>query len=155
MSQFFASGGQSIAVSSSVSVLPMNMQDWFPLGWTGWISLQSKGHSRVFSNTKFKSINERNVRFDLTKTHWVSQSSYASQENMKHTIFTKFPKNILKCKCSSFCLHDDWIFIFCLHDGENDCRLFMDSLGSLWNEPMLTSIYYSIPLTFYFNWRIK
>ena len=51
MSQFFASGGQSIGVSVSASVLPMNIQDWFPLGWTGWISLQSKGLSRVFSNT--------------------------------------------------------------------------------------------------------
>ena len=51
MSQFFASGGQSIGVSASASVLPMNIQDWFPLGWTGWISLQSKGLSRVFSNT--------------------------------------------------------------------------------------------------------
>ena len=51
MSQFFASGGQSIGASASASVLPMNIQDWFPLGWTGWISLQSKGLSRVFSNT--------------------------------------------------------------------------------------------------------
>ena len=51
MSQFFASGGQSIEASTSASVLPMNIQDWFPLGWTGWISLQSKGLSRVFSNT--------------------------------------------------------------------------------------------------------
>ena len=51
MSQFFESGGQSIGVSASASVLPMNIQDWFPLGWTGWISLQSKGLSRVFSNT--------------------------------------------------------------------------------------------------------
>ena len=50
-SQFFASGGQSIAVSTSASVHPMNIQDWFPLGWTGWISLQFKGPSRVFSNT--------------------------------------------------------------------------------------------------------
>ena len=50
-SQLFASGGQSIGVSASVSVLPMNIQDWSPLGWTGWISLQSKGLSRVFSNT--------------------------------------------------------------------------------------------------------
>ena len=50
-SQFFASGGQSIGVSASASVLPMNTQDWSPLGWTGWISLQSKGLSRVFSNT--------------------------------------------------------------------------------------------------------
>ena len=51
MSQFFASGGQNIGVSASASVLPMNNQDWFPLGWTGWISLQSRGFSRVFSNT--------------------------------------------------------------------------------------------------------
>ena len=51
MSQFFTSGSQSIGVSASASVLPMNIQDWFPLGWTGWISLQSKGLSRVFSNT--------------------------------------------------------------------------------------------------------
>ena len=51
MSQLFASGGQSIGVSASTSVLPVNTQDWSPLGWTGWISLQSKGLSRVFSNT--------------------------------------------------------------------------------------------------------
>ena len=51
MSQFFTSGGQSIGVSASASVLPMNIQDWFPLGSTGWISLQSKGLSRVFSKT--------------------------------------------------------------------------------------------------------
>ena len=51
MSQFFTSGGQSIGVSASASVLPMNIQDWFSLGLTGWISLQFKGLSRVFSNT--------------------------------------------------------------------------------------------------------
>ena len=51
MSQLFASGGQSIGVSASTSVLPMNIQDWFPLGWTCWISLQLKGLSRVFYNT--------------------------------------------------------------------------------------------------------
>ena len=51
MSQLFASGGQSIGISASISVLPMNTQDWSPLGYTGWISLQSKGLSRVFSNT--------------------------------------------------------------------------------------------------------
>ena len=50
-SQFFASGGQSIRVSASSSVVPMNIQDWSPLKWTSWISLQSKGLSRVFSNT--------------------------------------------------------------------------------------------------------
>ena len=51
MSQFFKSGGQSIGASASASVLPMNIQDWFPLGLTGLISLQSKGLSRIFSNT--------------------------------------------------------------------------------------------------------
>ena len=51
MSQFFTSGGQRIGVSASKSVLPMNTQDWSPLGWTSWVSLQSKGLSRVFSNT--------------------------------------------------------------------------------------------------------
>ena len=51
MSQLFTWGGQSIGVSASASVLPMNTQDWSPLGWTGWISLQFKGLSRVFSNT--------------------------------------------------------------------------------------------------------
>ena len=51
MSQLFVSGGQSIGVSASKSVLPMNTQDWSPLGWTGWISLHAKGLSRVFSNT--------------------------------------------------------------------------------------------------------
>ena len=50
MSQLFTWGGQSSGVSASASVLPMNTQDWCPLGWTGWISLQSKGLSRVFSN---------------------------------------------------------------------------------------------------------
>ena len=51
MSELFTSGGQSIGVSASTSVLPVNIYDWFPLGWTGWISLPSKGLSRVFSNT--------------------------------------------------------------------------------------------------------
>ena len=51
MSQFFVSGGQSTGVSASASVLPMNSQDWFPLAWTGWISLQSNWLLRVFSNT--------------------------------------------------------------------------------------------------------
>ena len=51
MSQLFTWGGQSIGVSASTSVLPMNTQDWSPLGWTGWISLQSMGLSRIFSNT--------------------------------------------------------------------------------------------------------
>ena len=56
MSQFFASCGQSIGVSASATVLPINIQDFFPLGCTGWISLQSKGLSRVFSNTTVQKL---------------------------------------------------------------------------------------------------
>ena len=56
MSQFFTSGGQSIRVSALASVLPMNIQDWFPLGWTGWISLLSKGLGRVFSKTTIQKL---------------------------------------------------------------------------------------------------
>ena len=64
-SQFFASGGQSTGVSASTSVLPMNTQDWFPLGWTGWISLQSKGLSRVFSNTTVQKHKFFGTQFSL------------------------------------------------------------------------------------------
>jgi len=76
MSQFFVSGDQSIGASASASVLPVNSQGWFPLGWTGLISLQSKGLSRVFSNSKFKSINfsELSLLYGPTLTfvhdHW-------------------------------------------------------------------------------------
>ena len=63
MSQFFISDGQIIGVSASASVLPKGIQDCFPLGWTGWISLLSKGLSRVFSNTTVQSINILVLRF--------------------------------------------------------------------------------------------
>ena len=56
MSQFFTSGSQGVGASALASVLPMNIQDWFTLGWTSWISLQSKGLSRAFSNTTVKNI---------------------------------------------------------------------------------------------------
>ena len=68
MSQFFPSDGQSIGVSTSASDLPMNMQDWFPLGWAGWISLQFKGLSRVFSNTTVQNISSLALRFLYTPT---------------------------------------------------------------------------------------
>ena len=64
MSQLFTSGGQNIGVSASTSVLPMNTQDWSPLGWTGWISLQSKGLSKESSPTpQFKNINSSALSF--------------------------------------------------------------------------------------------
>ena len=65
MSQFLTSGDLSIGVSASASVLPMNIQDWFPLGWTGWISLQSKGLSRVFSNTTVQKHQFFSTQFSL------------------------------------------------------------------------------------------
>ena len=65
MSQFFTSDGQRIDVSASTSVLPMNTQGWSPLGWTGWISLQSKGLSRVFSNTTVQKHQCLGAQFSL------------------------------------------------------------------------------------------
>ena len=65
MSQFFASDSQSIGASAWASVLPMIIQDWFPLGWTGWISLQSKGLSRVFSNTTVQKHQFFGTQFSL------------------------------------------------------------------------------------------
>ena len=79
MSQLFTSGGHSIRVSASTSVLAMNTQDWSPLGWTGWISLQSKGLSRVFSNTTVQNINSSVLSFLYSPTltsihdHWKNQ----------------------------------------------------------------------------------
>ena len=81
VSQFFASGGQRIAVSTSASVLPMNIQDWFPLGWTGCIFLQSKGLSRVFFNTTA----QKHLFFSIQLSLW-SNSLYGI-----HTWLTKKP----------------------------------------------------------------
>ena len=71
VSQFFASGGQSIGVSASASVLPGNTQDWSPLGWTGWISLQSKGLSRVFSNTTVQKNQFFSAQFSLWSNSYI------------------------------------------------------------------------------------
>ena len=68
MSQLFTWGSRSTGASASASVLPMNIQDWSPLGWTGWISLQSKGLSRVFSNT-------------TVQKHWFFSTQLSSQSN--------------------------------------------------------------------------
>ena len=80
MSQFFTSGSQSIGVSASAPVLPMHIQDWSPLGWTGWISLQSKGLSRVFSDTTVQKLSSLALSFlygpTLTSIHdyWKNHS---------------------------------------------------------------------------------
>ena len=70
MSQFFARGGQSIGTSASASVLPMTIQDWFPLGWTGWISLQSKGLKSLLQHHSSKaSIFQCSVLFIVQLSH--------------------------------------------------------------------------------------
>ena len=80
MSQLFPSGGQRIVVSASASVLPMNTQDWSPLWWTGWISLQSKGLSRSSWTSQFKSINSSALSFHYSPIltsipdHWKNHS---------------------------------------------------------------------------------
>ena len=70
--EFFASGGQSIGISASTSVLPMNTQYWSPLGWTGWISLQPKGLSRVFSNTTV----QKHQFFDAQPSLWSNSHNH-------------------------------------------------------------------------------
>ena len=80
MSQFFVSSGQSIGISASTSVLPMNIQDCFALGWTGWISLVFKGFSRVFSNTTFQNHQFFGAELSYSSTltsihdHWKNHS---------------------------------------------------------------------------------
>ena len=90
--QLFTWSGQSTGVSASASVLPMNTQDWSPLGWTGWISLQSKGLTGVFSTPQFKSINFLVLNFlhsptltfirDLWKNHSLDQVDLCWQSNV-------------------------------------------------------------------------
>ena len=92
MSQFFASGGQSIGVSASASVPPMNIQDWFPLGWTGWIFLKSKELSRVFSNTTFQKhqffstqpslYSNSHIHTSLMKNHTFDYTNLCWQSNV-------------------------------------------------------------------------
>ena len=78
MSWLFASGSQSIGALASTSVLPVNTQDWSPLGWTGWISLQSKGLSRIFYNTTvISSINP------IVVTRWETEMVMISRESLK------------------------------------------------------------------------
>ena len=106
MSQLFASGGQSIGVSASASVLPTNIQDWLPLGWTGWISLQSKGLSPT---PQLKSINSSALSFVyspiLTSIHdcWENRSlDYDHHSKVKIICLQEyFTKQYCKCHCIS------------------------------------------------------
>ena len=87
MSQLFTSGEQSIGVSASTSVLPMNIQDWFPLGWTGLISFQSKGLSRVFSNT---TVQKHQFFSTLYKTFFIVQLSHPYMTTGKTIALTRW-----------------------------------------------------------------
>ena len=90
MSQFFTSAGQSIGVSASASVLSMNIRDWFPLGWTGWISLQAKRLSRVFSNSTVQ-------KHQFFGTQFSSQSNSHIHTWLLETLVKalKFPTSLL------------------------------------------------------------
>ena len=82
VSQFFASGGQSIGASASASILPMNIQDWSPLGWTAWISLYSKELSRVFSNTTVQKHQFFGAQLSLwSNSHMTTHMTYDYWKN--------------------------------------------------------------------------
>ena len=97
MSQLFAWGGQSVGVSASAPVLPMKTQDWSPLGWTGWISLQSKGLSRVFFNT----IVQKH-QFFSPQLSSQSNSHYCPSITSKDTVYSK-PDYV--CIIYNSCIH--------------------------------------------------
>ena len=105
MSQFFTSGDQTIGVSASTSVLPMNIQDWFPLGWTCWLSLQSKGLSRVFSNTtvqKYQFFGTQLSSVQLSQLSTV-QHSHPYVTTGKTIALTKRPLLAKWCLCFLIC----------------------------------------------------
>ena len=91
MSQFFASGGQSIGASSSASVLPMNIQDWFPLRWTALISLQYKGLSRVFSNTTV----QKHQFFIAQPSLWSNSHPYITTRKTKALTIQTFVSKVM------------------------------------------------------------
>ena len=117
MIQFFTSGGQSITVSASAPVLPMNIQDWFPLGWTGWISLQSKGLSRVFSNTtvqkhqffsaQLSSQSNSHIHTWPWKIHSLDQTDLVGK--VKSLLFNMLPRLVITFLPRSKCLLISWL----------------------------------------------
>ena len=95
MSQFFTLGGRSIGVSALAMVFPMNIQDWFPLRWTGWISLQSKGLSRVFSNTILQKHQFFSAQLSFSE-HW-PELSWVMRPYLKYSrnVLLAFSKEIV------------------------------------------------------------
>ena len=116
VNQFFTSGGQSIGVSALASLLPMNIQDWFPLGWTGWISLQSKGLSRVFFNTTVQfSSSVLSVLYSPTLTsihdYWKNHSFDQVDLNWQVTslLFNLLSRLVIGFLPRSKCLLISWL----------------------------------------------
>ena len=119
MSWFFASGGQRTGVSASVSVLPVNTQDWSPLGWTGWISLQSKGLSRVFSNTTVQKHQYSLVLSFLDSPALTSIHDYWKNHSFDGKLFYLSVVN-LQCCVNSYCTLKWYAYILfhiLFHDG--------------------------------------
>ena len=105
LNQFFASGGQSTGVSALASVLPKNIQDWFPLGWTGYISLLPKGLSRIFSNTKVQKHQSSALSF-IYGPNFTSIHDYWKKLAMTRWTFvdqvTSLPFNVLSMLVITF-----------------------------------------------------
>ena len=112
MSQFFASGGQSIGVSASASVLPMNIQDQFPLGWTGWISLQSKRLSIVFSNTTVQKHQFFGAQLNMTTGKTIALTRQNFVGKVMSLLF-----NMLSRLLVTFLLRSKRLFISWLHSS--------------------------------------
>ena len=109
MSHIFTSGGQSIGVWASASVLPMNILDWFPLGWTSWISLQSKGLWRVFSNTTV----QKHQFFGAQPSLW--SNSHVHTWLLEKTIALTMFFNMLSRLVIGFLPKSKRVLISCLH----------------------------------------
>ena len=114
MSQFFASGGQSVGVSASASVFPMNIQDWFPSGWTGWISLMSKGLGSLhFLPRLLWKMCHRGwaARLLLTPEGWAAGKGGSGGANKTGELWKEVAKG-KKSTVLSFCSCLDWIYSF-------------------------------------------
>ena len=118
VSQFFMSGGPSIGVSASASILPMNIQDWFPLGWNGWISLQSKGLSRAFSNTCFSkaSVLRRSALFMIHLSHpymttgkTIALIGWTFVDKVMSLLFSMLSRLVIAFLLRSKCLLISWL----------------------------------------------
>ena len=144
MSQLFASGGQSTGVSASASVLPMNTQDWFPLEWTGWISLQSKGLSSVFSNTTV----EKHQFFSAQPSLWSNSHLYMTTGKPIALTMQTFVSKVMSLL---FNILSRLVIAFL---PRSKCLLisWLQSPSSVILEPKKVSLFPLFPLLFAMKW---